>query len=191
MGAAMLMSHIMACLHLLHDEGLEPLPLVERLHRQVFRSSRPSDFVTLFYGQLDPEAQTLHYVNGGHCPGLLFRGDGTETELPPTGLPVGMILNRGYEAASTQLAPGDLLCVYSDGIPEAFLGEDELGEERLQGEHSEAADGAALRAGRRDPGGSAGLSRRSGGRRRHHAAPFASSVVDDPGRLDRESSACH
>ncbi|MCC7140898.1 MAG: SpoIIE family protein phosphatase [Candidatus Eisenbacteria bacterium] len=132
MGAAMLMSHIMACLHLLHDEGLEPLPLVERLHRQVFRSSRPSDFVTLFYGQLDPEAQTLHYVNGGHCPGLLFRGDGTETELPPTGLPVGMILNRGYEAASTQLAPGDLLCVYSDGIPEAFLGEDDYGEERLK-----------------------------------------------------------
>ncbi len=132
MGAAMLMSHVMAGLHIYYDEKLEPLDLIERLHRQIFRASRPSDFVTLFFARLDLATNLLRYVNGGHCPALLYSSDGTLTELPPTGLPLGMLLGHPYEASERVIERGELLCVYSDGIPEAFLGEEDYGEERLK-----------------------------------------------------------
>lgn len=132
MGAAMLMSHVMACLRIYYDEQLPPLELVERLHRQIFHASRPSDFVTLFYGRLDPASHRVDFVNAGHCPALLFHADGSLEELETTGLPVGMMLGPKYEASSTQLRPGDLLLIYSDGIPEAFKGEDDYGEDRLK-----------------------------------------------------------
>ena len=132
MGAAMLMSHVMAGLHIYYDEKLEPLDLIERLHRQIFRASRPSDFVTLFFARLDLATNLLRYVNGGHCPALLYSSDGMLTELPPTGLPLGMLLGHPYEASERVIEPGELLCIYSDGIPEAFLGEEDYGEERLK-----------------------------------------------------------
>jgi len=106
--------------------------LVERLNRHILASSAPNKFITLLVGELDPETGIFRYVNAGHNPGLLLRADGSIERLDPGGLPVGLLPGGTYRADRVCLEPGDLLCLYSDGITECASPDDEeLGEERL------------------------------------------------------------
>jgi sigma-B regulation protein RsbU (phosphoserine phosphatase) len=92
-------------------------------------------FVTLFYGVLDAGRGRLVYVNAGHNPPLLFRAASeTFTELPATGIAVGVDVDAAYRADEAELGPGDLLVLYTDGITEAENPAGEMfGEERLRG----------------------------------------------------------
>lgn len=102
--------------------------LAGHLHRQLFRSLTPEQFITMFLADLDAETGTIDYVNAGHEPPLIVRGDGSIDSLEPTGLPVGMIEDIMLEAGQARLEPGDLLAVFSDGVPEATIdGESFLG----------------------------------------------------------------
>jgi phosphoserine phosphatase RsbU/P len=88
--------------------------------------------VTLFLAELDVAAARLTYLNAGHNPGLVVRSEGRVEPLPSCGLPIGLLLQGSYAMASLDLAPGDLVCLYSDGITEcASPGEEEFGGERL------------------------------------------------------------
>lgn len=123
MGAALLMSHVMACLRLMLEEEDLPLDrLVTKLHRQVMRASRPSDYLTLFAAR-QVEDGAMDYVNAGHNPPLLVRRDGRVEELGPTGFPVGLIDGSSFEMGRILLAPGDLLAIYTDGVTETIAGE--------------------------------------------------------------------
>jgi len=52
--------------------------------------------------------------------------------LKSTRLPLGMLPGMPYEAVSFRLEPGDMLALYSDGVTEAYVeNENEWGEERL------------------------------------------------------------
>jgi sigma-B regulation protein RsbU (phosphoserine phosphatase) len=97
--------------------------------------SRSGMFVTLFYGVLDAGRGRLVYVNAGHNPPLLFRAASeTFTELPATGIAVGVDVDAAYRADEAELGPGDLLVLYTDGITEAENPAGEMfGEERLRG----------------------------------------------------------
>jgi sigma-B regulation protein RsbU (phosphoserine phosphatase) len=59
------------------------------------------------------------YVNAGQNPPLLRRADGTVERLHATGVALGMFEGSTYEASHTEVRPGDLLVLYSDGITEA------------------------------------------------------------------------
>ena len=78
-------------------------------------------FVTVFYGILDPHTSTLTYSSAGHNPPYLFgRQNGTAVqELLRTGIPLGMFPEMSWEEKSVQLAPGDMLLFYTDGVTEA------------------------------------------------------------------------
>ena len=128
MPAALAMSAATVLIGLLADiEG--DLPLVAaRLHRQLFKSLATEQFVTLFLGELDPASGRLTYVNAGHEPPLIARGDGTLSVLDSTTLPIAMIEDIPFELGEATLEPGDLVAVFSDGIPEATTsGESFLG----------------------------------------------------------------
>ena len=132
MGAALLMSHVMASLRVLYGENLGIKALVERVHRQLLRSSESMRFVTLFLGQLHPATHRLDYVSAGHNPVFLIDGAGEVSRLESTGPPLGLIEGASYETGSVTMPAGALLCVYSDGVTEAGLttGE-EFGDLRL------------------------------------------------------------
>ena len=52
--------------------------------------------------------------------------------MPSSGVPLGLLPNSHYQMRETNLDPGDLLCIYSDGITEAAsLADEEFGMERL------------------------------------------------------------
>jgi phosphoserine phosphatase RsbU/P len=77
-------------------------------------------FVTLFYGLLDSGSRTITYVNAGHNPPLHYCArDGTLSEFEATGIAIGVLDDAEYTQKSVQMASGDLLVMYTDGITEA------------------------------------------------------------------------
>ena len=75
-------------------------------------------------GILDGRSGRLRYVNAGHNTQFLLRRDGAEG-LASTGRPLGALPGGGFEERVAQLAPGDALFLFTDGLVEA---EDESGE---------------------------------------------------------------
>lgn len=76
-------------------------------------------FATMFFGMIDPKDGALLYVNGGHNPPAIVRGDGTRQDLPPTGPAVGMLPGVQFRIGEAKLERGDTLFAYTDGVPEA------------------------------------------------------------------------
>ena len=132
MPAALLVSTLHSGLRLLLDQtGFGPA-LLGRLNRHLLESSTPNKFVTLLLAELLPEAGVLNYMNAGHNPGILLRLDGRVEELGSSGVPLGLLPIAHYEMHRLPIAPGEVLCLYSDGITEAESpDEEEFGFGRL------------------------------------------------------------
>ena len=95
--------------------------LLSQANREVERDNPAAFFVTLFVGVLDLRDGGLEYCNAGHeNPWLVRVGDAHAVRLTEGGGPPLCVLDEfEYRAASTRLAPGDVLCVVSDGVTEA------------------------------------------------------------------------
>lgn len=144
MPAALLMASLQARVQVLLEEEEDPARLVQRLNRITAAHSPGNRFVTLFYGELDPGAGGLRYVNAGHNPPLILRADGAADRLEAGGLLLGILPHAAYEAGLARLDPGDTLLLYSDGVTDAAPpgGAGEFGEARLA-EAAAAAGGLA------------------------------------------------
>jgi sigma-B regulation protein RsbU (phosphoserine phosphatase) len=75
----------------------------------------------------------MDYCNAGHNPAILVERDGRVRHLPACGTVLGILPELGYETRSTELAPGELIAIYSDGVTEVTSQgtDEEFGEERL------------------------------------------------------------
>jgi sigma-B regulation protein RsbU (phosphoserine phosphatase) len=133
MPAAMLMSSLQARIQVLAEEDLELAHLVARLNRTVSAKCPANRFITLFMAVIDPSSGAVTYCNAGHNPPILVRANGGGETLAGGGLILGILPQAQYESHSTNLAPGDTLVLFSDGVTEAApLGADEeFGEDRL------------------------------------------------------------
>ncbi|HEX7183616.1 MAG TPA: SpoIIE family protein phosphatase [Thermoanaerobaculia bacterium] len=130
--AALMVSTLHSALRLLLDSSELGPTLLERLNRHILESSMPNKFITLLIGEVDPESGALRYLNAGHNPGFLLRRGGAVDELGADGLPLGLLPGSRYGMREVSLEPGDLLCLYSDGITEAeSIEEEEFGNARL------------------------------------------------------------
>ncbi len=116
---------------------LDPSPeaVLGLLDRVLFRTGGKRAFMTLFYGALDPETGDFEYACAGHPFPLLRRRDGTVEELGEGSMPLGLKTGGSYASRRATIEPGDLLVLYSDGIPEAAGGADgdTFGFDRLRG----------------------------------------------------------
>jgi len=124
-GAALLMANIQASLRARFALGQELSAIAEAIDRDIEASSPGPVYATLFIAIFDPAHRRLRYVNAGHNPQFVRRGDGGLEKLSSTGLPVGMLAGHGYNQREIQLAAGDLLFFYTDGCVEM---ENEAGE---------------------------------------------------------------
>jgi len=133
MGAALLMSNILASFRILYEmDNFDLLRAVESASLQLCRFSSPGDFATLFTGLLDPETNQLQFINAGHNPPLLVREGNVLEELQPSGTMIGAFDFSTWEKQTVEMNPGDLVYIYTDGITEADNTREQLGEERMQ-----------------------------------------------------------
>jgi phosphoserine phosphatase RsbU/P len=77
-----------------------------------------ADFVTAFCATLNLESGALSYANCGHNPPLLLREDGGREELAGNGLVLGFTDGVTFDSHQAQMAPGDILVLYTDGVVE-------------------------------------------------------------------------
>ncbi len=113
----------------------QPAQVLEAVNHRLLQDCSANQFVTVFYGILDPGTGTLVYCNAGHCAPLHFRAqeDQAVHELTRTGMLLGIFEEWTGEQETVRLDPGDLLVLYTDGITEAHYEPRLLyGEERLQ-----------------------------------------------------------
>ncbi len=104
-------------------------------NRRILADTHAGLFVTVFYGVLDPTSRELTYSNAGHNPPYLVSAqDGNMIrELDRTGVPLGILEGGTWEQRIVQLAPDDVLLLYTDGITEAQNAQKAFfDEERLQ-----------------------------------------------------------
>jgi len=133
LGAALLVSHILSWTRFMVDQMWDPQALITKLNQQIFSCTDTVRFTTFFLGYLEPATGKVVYVNAGHNPPFVVRADGTVETLAATGMPVGIIEDSPYKTGELTLAPGDLVTLYSDGIPETQDVEDEeYGEDQFE-----------------------------------------------------------
>lgn len=133
MPAALLVSTVHSAARLLLDRVGPGPEFMSLLNNHICESSNSNKFITFLFAWLDLEAKQISWINAGHNPGLLVRHGGEVVPLPSSGVPLGLIPTVRYRAATLDLGPGDLVCLYSDGITEAEDPDDEqYGQERLE-----------------------------------------------------------
>lgn len=82
-------------------------------------------FVTCLYALLDPRTGHIRYANAGHNPPYQRTANGV-IELRARGMPLGLMPEMEYEEKEAELAPGDQVILYSDGLTEAHNPEGEM-----------------------------------------------------------------
>lgn len=130
--AALLMAHLQASLRATCGEGSKDIVAWARmLNRDLHNSAPMGSYSTLFLGVYEDAPRRLDYVNCGHVPPILWRGDGAVNRLDSTAPPLGLLPGMDAESRSVVLFPGDRLAVCSDGVAEALRDGVELGAEGL------------------------------------------------------------
>jgi serine phosphatase RsbU (regulator of sigma subunit) len=134
--AALLMARLCrdACFCLLSEPDLALA--MTRLNERMQDAGMQDRFVSLLAAVLDPASHQVTFVNAGHAPPLLYRRSaGKLLEGAPrdrAGFPLGVAEGIPYEASAVQLAPGDVIVLYTEGCVQARDKNDqEFGPDRM------------------------------------------------------------
>ncbi len=132
LGAAMFMAKLQSTLRAIAP-NFERLSDLGAAVNQIFiRDGLPGLFISLVYLEIEPEAGQVRLLNAGHLPPLVVYADSIE-EMPKGAPALGLVRQAVYTEQRVELAPGDLLVVFSDGLTEARDEQKEFfGDERLQ-----------------------------------------------------------
>ncbi|HEX2061662.1 MAG TPA: SpoIIE family protein phosphatase, partial [Thermoanaerobaculia bacterium] len=132
MPAALLVSALHAVLQLLFAEGRDIGEIAAELNRHIHSWSAENKFATMIMVSIDPEHETIQYVNAGHNPAYLIV-DGRIDTLKSHGLPIGILPTTRYAPQTRPFPAGSCVVLYSDGITEAEDVEgNEFDNERLE-----------------------------------------------------------
>jgi len=113
-----------------HDDLAAAIRAVER---ELNRDNPEYLFVTSFIGVIDVESGAMEFVCAGHDAPLLRRAGLTSRldTAATSGPPLCAAGDYPFTTGHTQLQPGDLLCLFTDGVTEASNGQEMFGSERL------------------------------------------------------------
>jgi serine phosphatase RsbU (regulator of sigma subunit)/catechol 2,3-dioxygenase-like lactoylglutathione lyase family enzyme len=118
--AALLMANLQANLRSQCALALtHPELFLRSVNRLFYENTSDNAFASLFFAEYDDDSQRLRYANCGHLSGLILRPDNSCAHLRSTGTLLGLFNDWECNIAECDLAPGDLLALYTDGITEA------------------------------------------------------------------------
>ncbi len=131
MPAALFMALTRTLVHAAAKETPSPAEALRRVNELLLPDTKQGMFVTAVYAILDLNTGELNYANAGHNPPLWVKRDSLE-KLTRTGVALGASEDSHMTERTIQLAQGESLLLYTDGLTEAFnLEGDMFGEERL------------------------------------------------------------
>lgn len=142
-GAALLMAEARTVIQARYQQLGGPGPTLEELNRFFYHDLTQAElFITMFYCGYDHQKQQLRYASAGHNPALILSPQsGRIQHLDAEGMILGIQEEMAFEEQQQQLAPGDILLLYTDGIVEAENNQGELyGLERLENSLKRHAD---------------------------------------------------
>jgi catechol 2,3-dioxygenase-like lactoylglutathione lyase family enzyme len=133
MAAALLMANLQANLRsrcaIAADD---PRRFLQSVNQLFFENSIDSVYATLLFAEYDDQTRRLRYANCGHLAGFLLRRHGALERLDSTATVLGLFKEWDCFIAEHELAPGDTLLLYTDGVIESFDDAvEEFGEQRL------------------------------------------------------------
>jgi serine phosphatase RsbU (regulator of sigma subunit) len=101
---------------------LEPDLVFFATNERILKDTRANLFVTVFLGVIDLNTGEMTYSNAGHNPPYLASiQNGCEpVPLEKTGVPIGIDEESTWRRETVQILPGDVLVMYTDGVPDAM-----------------------------------------------------------------------
>jgi len=98
-----------------------PAEALRQANERILSDTRANQFVTVFYGVLDLTSGEMVYCNAGHNPAFILPAANPEahTAYIRTGAPLGIFGDLQWEQSCAQVAAGDALLLYTDGVVEA------------------------------------------------------------------------
>jgi phosphoserine phosphatase RsbU/P len=102
-----------------------------QLNRTIMEASEGVHSCPAFAGCYNEDLGVVFYVNAGHTPGLVRHGQDV-SELPATGLPLGLFSHTTCDAPLIALEPGAALLLASRGVVEAKCKAEEYGLQRVE-----------------------------------------------------------
>jgi phosphoserine phosphatase RsbU/P len=133
--SAMLMTTVRAFLRQRAYQAGNLGAVIADVNRQLARDVEDTGrFVTLFFTVIDRLNQRMSWVNAGHDSAVIYDGNtGTWAELGRTGLPIGIAGDSLYREMQTEISPGQIIVIGTDGIWEARNSMSEMfGKRRFQ-----------------------------------------------------------
>ncbi len=111
----------------------DPAELLRDVNDRLCEGNKDDMFVTVWLGILTISTGELISACAGHEYPVFYRsGRGFVLEKDPHGLALGVMEGMRYQNVRWRLDPGDLLFLYTDGVPEANNSAEELfGNERM------------------------------------------------------------
>ncbi len=132
--AALLMATFQASIHSLAERPGSLDELARDINRYACAHSLGGlRFTTAFIAEYETASRRLRYVNAGHNAPFLRRASGEMVRLAEGGMPFGIDSTAEYASVAVEVQAGDLLVIFTDGLPEAVNSSgEEFGEVRLQ-----------------------------------------------------------
>jgi len=138
--AALLMASVRSSVRAYAQDVYDIDEIVSRTNKSLCRDTLESEFVTLWYGVIDPETLHLTYCGAGHEPPMIIS---VPRDRPPTmadlvelstgGMVIGVDPAQRYQRGHFDLQRGDVLICYTDGMTDVQnFEENRFGKRRLQ-----------------------------------------------------------
>lgn len=131
--SGLVLSGVRSSLNLLREEMARPSAVLRRVNLMLKRTSAPRMHMTLAVVVLDHHEGSAVVSTAGHPPVLVRRSGGRVDEVGTGSFPLGAMAGADYRENRVELADGDVVVLYSDGLVESInpMG-DQFGWDRLK-----------------------------------------------------------
>ena len=124
--AALVMSMTQAVFRTIATKIDDPSQIIKGMNTMACRGNSTGMFATLFVGVLDLSTGHLLYSNAGHEKPIIVTGRTMRYLDVTANLPIGIMDEKEYKTQESEIAPGDMILLYTDGLTEAMNVSEEL-----------------------------------------------------------------
>ena len=132
-GAALMMMVLRATIHFASQREKTVTDIITQTNGVIYDNSPPQFYATFFLTDLNTSTGKMRYINAGHIPPILYqKASNSIVRLEEGGTVLGLFDIAQFTEGESELQPGDILVIFTDGISEAWgANDEEFGEDRL------------------------------------------------------------